>query len=124
MTAAVDEKATGELSVGGGFSTDAGALLSAGLREKNLVGTGIDASLSGVLAQKRSEINFSATDPYFLDQNLVTGIDIFHVQNNNQSISNYNERRTGFTLRMPATSSTSICGRLSPTRWSIGTCMT
>ena len=100
VTAAVDEKATGELSLGGGFSTDAGALLSAGLREKNLVGTGIDASLSGVLAQKRSEINFSATDPYFLDQNLVAGVDIFHVQNNNQSISNYNERRTGFTLRL------------------------
>ena len=100
VTAAVDEKATGELSLGGGFSTDAGALISAGLREKNLVGTGIDASLSGVLAQKRSEINFSATDPYFLDQNLVAGIDVFHVQNNNQSISAYNERRTGFTLRL------------------------
>ncbi len=99
VTAAVDEKATGELSVGGGFSTDAGALLSAGLREKNLVGTGIDASLSGVLAQRRSEINFSATDPYFLDQNLVAGIDIFHVQNNNQNISSYDERRTGFSLR-------------------------
>ena len=47
VTAAVDEKATGELSLGGGFSTDAGALLSAGLREKNLVGTGIDAGLVG-----------------------------------------------------------------------------
>ena len=100
VTAAVDEKATGELSLGGGFSTDAGALLSAGLREKNLIGTGIDASLSGVLAQKRSEINFSATDPYFLDQNLVAGVDVFHVENNNQSISNYNERRTGFSLRL------------------------
>ena len=100
VTAAVDEKATGELSFGGGFSTDAGALLSAGLRERNLVGTGIDAGLSGVLAQKRSEINFSATDPYFLDQNLVAGVDVFHVQNNNQSISAYNERRTGFTLRL------------------------
>ena len=99
VTAAVDEKATGELSFGGGFSTDAGALLSAGLREKNLIGTGIDASLSGVLAQKRSEINFSATDPYFLDQNLVAGVDVFHVENNNQSIANYDERRTGFTLR-------------------------
>ncbi len=100
VTVAVDEKATGELSLGGGFSTDAGALLSAGLREKNLVGTGIDASLSGVLAQKRSEINFSATDPYFLDQNLVAGIDVFHVENNNQSVANYNERRTGATLRL------------------------
>ena len=100
VTAAVDEKATGELSLGGGFSTDAGALISAGLREKNLVGTGIDASLSGVLAQRRSEIDFSLTDPYLFGRNLVGGIDIFHVANNNQSISSYNERRTGFSLRL------------------------
>ena len=95
----VDEKATGELSFGGGFSTDAGALASAGLREKNLIGTGIDSSLSGTLAQRRSEIDLSATDPYFLDRNLVGGFDIFHVANNNQSISNYNESRTGLSLR-------------------------
>ena len=100
VTAAVDEKATGELSLGGGFSTDAGALLSAGLREKNLVGTGVDASLSGVLAQKRSEVDLSVTDPYFLDRNLVSGFDLFHVQNNNQNIAAYNERRTGGTLRL------------------------
>ncbi len=79
VTAAVDEKATGELSLGGGFSTDAGALISAGLREKNLVGTGIDASLSGVLAQRRSEVDFSMTDPYLFDRNLVGGFDVFHV---------------------------------------------
>ncbi len=100
VTAAVDEKATGELSLGGGFSTDAGALVSAGLRERNLIGTGIDAGVNGVLAQRRSEINLSVTDPYFLDRNLVTGFDIFRVQNNNQNIASYNERRTGGDLRM------------------------
>ncbi len=100
VTAAVDEKATGELSLGGGFSTDAGALLSAGLREKNLVGTGIDASLSGVLAQRRSEIDLSVTDPYLFDRNLVGGFDLFHVQNNNQNVAAYDERRTGGALRL------------------------
>ncbi len=100
MTAAVDEKATGELTVGGGFSTDAGALLNAGLRERNLIGTGIDAGLNGVLAQRRSEIDLSVTDPYFLDRNLVAGFDLFHVQNNNQDIAHYSERRTGCALRL------------------------
>ena len=99
VNVAVDEKSTGELSFGGGFSTDAGALLSAGLREKNLVGTGIDSSLQGTLAQERSEITLSATDPYFLDRNLVAGFDIFRIQNNNQNISSYDERRTGLSLR-------------------------
>ena len=100
VNTAVDEKATGELSVGGGFSTDAGALVSLGLREKNLVGTGIDANLSGVLAQRETQIDLSATDPYFLDQNLVAGFDIFRTSNNNQSISQYDENRTGATLRL------------------------
>ena len=96
----VDEKATGELTLGGGFSTDAGALVNAGLRERNLVGTGIDANLSGVLAQKRSEVQLSATDPYFLDRNLVAGFDLFLVRNNNQDIAAYSERRTGGDIRL------------------------
>ena len=93
------EKATGELTLGGGYSTDAGALVNIGLREKNLIGTGIDAGINAVLAQRRSEIDLSVTDPYFLDRNIVAGFDIFHVQNNNQDVAQYSERRTGFSLR-------------------------
>ena len=100
VTTTVDEKATGELTLGGGFSTDAGALVQAGLRERNLVGTGIDASVNGVLAQKRSQVDLSVTDPYFLDRNLVAGFDLFTVRNNNQDIAAYNERRTGGALRL------------------------
>ena len=96
----VDEKATGELTLGGGYSTDAGALLNVGLRERNLIGTGIDASINGILAQRRSQVDLSITDPYFLDRNLVAGFDLFTVQNNNQDIAAYNERRTGGALRL------------------------
>ncbi len=96
----VDEKATGELTLGGGYSTDIGALLSAGLRERNLIGTGVDANLQGVLAQKESQVNLSVTDPYFLDRNMVAGFDLFHIQNNLQNVAQYNERRTGFALRL------------------------
>ncbi|HEX4262303.1 MAG TPA: outer membrane protein assembly factor BamA [Acetobacteraceae bacterium] len=96
----VAEKSTGEFSLGGGYSTDIGALANAGLRERNLIGTGIDASLGGTLAQKESQLNLSVTDPYFLDRNLVAGFDLFHVQTNNLDISDYSERRTGGTLRL------------------------
>lgn len=99
VTTDVLEKATGELTIGGGYSTDAGALLSAGLHEKNLIGTGIDAGLNGVLAQRRSEITLSVTDPYFLDRNIVAGFDIFRTQTNNQDIAQYSESRTGIALR-------------------------
>lgn len=95
----VVERATGELTLGGGYSTDAGALMDIGLAERNLIGTGVNASIRGVLAQKRSSINFSVTDPYFLDRNLVAGIDIFLIRTNYLGTQPYDERRTGFALR-------------------------
>jgi outer membrane protein insertion porin family len=99
VTATIEEKATGELTLGGGYSTDIGALVNVGLRERNMIGTGIDAGINAIVAQKETSIDLSATDPYFLDRNIVAGVDLFHTDNNNELISQYSERRTGFTLR-------------------------
>ncbi|MDN3566626.1 outer membrane protein assembly factor BamA [Paeniroseomonas aquatica] len=96
----VTERATGEVSIGGGYSTDAGLLADVGLRERNLLGTGIDARINGTLAQRRSQVDLSVTDPYFLNRNLAAGIDIFYVQRNLLNIASYREQRQGFTLRM------------------------
>lgn len=100
LATTINEKATGELSFGGGYSTDAGALVDIGLAERNLVGTGVNASINGVLAEKRSSINTSITDPYFLDRNLVAGTDIFLIQTNYLGTEPYDERRAGFSLRL------------------------
>ncbi len=91
----VEEKATGELTLGGGFSTDAGALANIGLHERNLIGTGVDAGVNAVLAQKQTQLDLSVTDPYFLNRNLVGTVNLFAVQNNNQVIAQYSERRIG-----------------------------
>jgi len=99
LTASVTERATGEVSIGGGYSTDAGALADVGLRERNLLGTGIDARINGTLAERRSQLDFSVTDPAFLDRNLAAGVDIFYIQRNLLNIANYRERRAGFALR-------------------------
>ncbi len=99
LTVAVTEKSTGEVSFGGGYSSDAGALVNIGLGERNLVGTGINASINGVLAEKRSSINLSVTDPYFLDRNFVAGVDVFLIQSNYLGTEPYDERRVGFALR-------------------------
>ena len=99
IQANITERATGELTLGGGYSTDAGALLDIGLAERNMVGTGINASIRGVLAQKRSSINLSITDPYFLDRNLVAGVDVFLIRTNYLGTQPYDERRVGFALR-------------------------
>lgn len=95
----VVERATGEVSIGGGYSTDAGFLADFGLRERNLSGTGVDARINATLAQRRSQLDLSVTDPSFLDRNLAIGGDVFFIQRNLQTISQYSERRAGFALR-------------------------
>ena len=100
LAATITERATGELTFGGGYSTDAGALLDIGLSERNFIGTGINASINGILAQKRSSVTLSVTDPYFLDRNLVAGFDAFLIQTNYLGTQPYDERREGFALRL------------------------
>jgi len=99
ITTTVQEKATGEVTIGAGYSTDAGALVDAGLHERNLIGTGIDAGVNGILAQRRSSIDLSVTQPYFLDRNLLVGGDLFLVQTSNLGTEPYDERRVGFAIR-------------------------
>ena len=99
ITTTVQEKPTGQLTIGGGYSTDAGFLVDLGLSESNLVGTGINAGINGILAQKRSSIDLSVTQPYFMDRNLLVGGDLFLVQTNNLGTEPYDERRVGFSLR-------------------------
>lgn len=96
----IEEKATGELTVGGGFSTDSGVLGTVGLRERNLIGTGLDGQFLVTLAQRRSQLDVSLTDPYFLDRNLVAGIDVFYITRNNRDISSFDDKRVGFALRI------------------------
>jgi outer membrane protein insertion porin family len=99
LNTTVTERPTGEVSLGGGFSTDAGFLADFGIRERNFLGNGIDARLQALLAQRRSQIDFSVTDPAFLDRNLSAGIDLFYLQRNLQEIASYSERRYGTVLR-------------------------
>jgi outer membrane protein insertion porin family len=95
----VVERATGEISLGGGFSTDAGFLADFGIRERNLGGTGIDARINTTIAQRRSQVDLSVTDPSFLDRNLAIGGDLFYIQRDLRDVSGFDERRAGVSLR-------------------------
>lgn len=95
----VEEKSTGSLTFGVGWSTYDGALVQAGISERNLLGTGRILSLKGTLAQKRSEYDLSFTEPYFLGRNLTAGIDLFNISQDYQSSSSYDEDSIGGALR-------------------------
>lgn len=96
---AVQEKSTGSISLGAGFSTENGPLGDFGLRERNFLGRGQDIGLKLTLAARRSEIDFSFTEPYFLDRDIRAGVDIFHVTESFQDFSSFDSKRTGGAVR-------------------------
>ncbi len=96
----VSEQSTGSVSVGAGFSTDQGVLGDFGVRERNLLGTGRDLGLRLVLASRRSEIDLSFTEPFFLDRDVAAGIDLFRVTEDLQDFSSFDRQRTGFRMRI------------------------
>jgi outer membrane protein insertion porin family len=95
----VAEKSTGELSFGAGFSTADGPLGNVGVRERNLLGKGYDLRAQFNISGRRSTIDVSFTDPYFLDKELSAGFDIFHRRFDRKE-SSFQENNTGAGLRM------------------------
>jgi len=95
----VEEKSTGNLNVGAGFSSTNGALVELGVQERNLLGRGWDLSLRSILAQRQSQINMSFTDPAFLDRDIAAGIDIFRTSTDLQTTSSFDRKSVGFALR-------------------------
>lgn len=96
----VTEQSTGEIVLGAGYSTTDGVLGNISLRERNLLGRGQDLRLGTTLALRRTEIDLSFTEPYFMDRDIAAGFDIFRVTRDYQNESSYDERTSGGTLRM------------------------
>lgn len=96
----VEEKSTGELSFGIGWSTTGGAMFEVGIRERNLLGRGQDLKASVTVGQRRNQLDFSFTEPYFLDRELSAGIDAFAIQRNLQKESSYSVKTVGGATRL------------------------
>ena len=99
ISASVEEQSTGSLSVGAGFSTDAGVLGEFSLQERNLLGRGQELRLSISLAAKRSQIDLGFTEPYFLDREVRAGVDIFRRSSDLQASRSYDFTETGGGVR-------------------------
>lgn len=96
----VAEQSTGEISIGAGFSTSDGPLGDFSIRERNLLGRGQDLRLGATLSGRRQLYDISFTEPYFMDRDLSAGVDIFRTRYNYQDESSFNEKNTGFALRL------------------------
>jgi len=96
----VEDKPTGSLSLSGGYSTTEGFLAEVAFTESNFLGRGQFVKLSATAGQYSRGWGVSFTEPYFLDQRLAAGFDIFHKQTLESTYALYGTETTGANLRL------------------------
>ncbi len=95
----VVEKATGEFSIGGGYTVggdDDGPSFEAGITERNFLGRGQFIKFSVGGSEDSRNYTFSFTEPYFLGYRIAAGFDIYR---RSREYSLYDTETTGGTVR-------------------------
>ncbi|WAJ30877.1 outer membrane protein assembly factor BamA [Antarcticirhabdus aurantiaca] len=98
----VAEKATGELSLGGGYTTggdNEGPVAEVGVTERNFLGRGQFVKVSAGFGSESRNYNLSFTEPYFLGRRLAVGFDIYRTESTSGA---YDTERTGGDIRLSA----------------------
>jgi outer membrane protein insertion porin family len=100
LTVRVVDKATGEFSIGGGYSTASGPLGEISFSEKNFLGRGQYVKISGGFGTDEQNVTFSFTEPYFLGYRMSAGFDIVSATSQSNSNRSYGTNSIGATLRL------------------------
>lgn len=95
----VQERSTGEISFGVGFSTADGPLADIRLRERNLLGRGNEIMIGFMVSGRRQEIDFSFEEPYLFDTNVAGGFDLFRLRRDFQREARYDVDSYGGAVR-------------------------
>jgi outer membrane protein insertion porin family len=99
----VVEKATGEFSVGAGYSTGEssrgrkGVNVEGSVSERNFLGRGQFIRVSAGGGKGSRDFGLSFTEPYFLGRRISAGFDIYR---QTRSFDNYESELTGATVRL------------------------
>ncbi len=115
ITIDVEEDRTGELSIGGGFSTTDGPLADLRFAEHNFRGRGQDLGAGVTWAKRRQEFDLSFTEPYFMDKDLQAGFDLFSISQNQYFNHTFDQKMVGGTLRLGYTLAEDLYQQLSYT---------
>lgn len=99
LTAEVQERSTGELSFGVGYSTAEAVIGDVSIRERNLLGRGQDLRLGFSLSTRRQQVDLGFTEPYFLDRELAAGVDLLRRRTDLNRRSGYQQTTTSGTVR-------------------------
>ena len=96
----VEEQPTGELSFGAGYSTSEGVIGDISITERNLMGKGQYVRLGFSGSLERAQVDFSFTEPHFLDRNLAAGFDVFYKEVDFQDVASFSQRDAGGDIRL------------------------
>jgi outer membrane protein insertion porin family len=95
----VEDQPTGNFGVSGGYSTTQGFIGEVSVSESNFMGRGQAVRLSVQAGQLARGVTFSFTEPYFLDQRLSAGFDVFVKKQDAYNYSIYGSTSIGGTVR-------------------------
>lgn len=91
----VKEKATGFLTIGGGYSSIDNLIGMVDVTQNNLFGKGYSLTLRGELGGRSSYYTLAFRDPWFLDKPLLFGINLYRQK---REYVNYTRDATGLSL--------------------------
>jgi outer membrane protein insertion porin family len=78
LTITVAERATGNLSLGAGYSSGDGLGLTAGIKQENAFGSGNSLGIQLDTSKVNRTVVFNTTDPYFTVDGVSRSIDLYH----------------------------------------------
>jgi len=96
----VEEQQTGEFSISGGYSTQAGPLAEVGIGERNLLGTGVYVKAMVTYGEYVRGFDLNAVEPYLLGNHMSLGIDVFAKDNLVSSYQSYGSDLYGATIQL------------------------
>jgi len=96
----VEEMATGEFSIAGGYSTADGFIAEASVADRNLMGRGQYAKASVTYGQRTRGFDLSFVEPYLLGYRMAGGIDLFARENLASNYVSYNTKTIGANFRL------------------------
>lgn len=95
----IEEDATGDISLGGGISTE-GLVAEISLNERNFLGRGQQLRISVGYGSDQQAYNLSFTDPYFLGYNISAGFDAYMTQQDSSNFRPFDNEIIGGAIRL------------------------
>ena len=96
----VEEQATGEFSISGGYSTADGFIGEVSIADRNLMGRGNYGKASFTYGQRVRGFDLSYVEPFLFGYRMAGGIDVFARQNLASNYISYDSQTIGTNLRL------------------------